>query len=597
LKKPQALIGLLAALGTAIGVLIAVVGLPYGRADYTAFADLYHNGGTPALGQIHLALDCDTTTATDDAVCNIPVSSVAPIVIGVTIGNNTAGSVTVGTYNFVVVNPDSTKIAPTVCDGAAGPNPPGPVDSGCAAPPAQNANPDDQTAGGSCHPPQPQEDDGTVGGGTGSFLSCFGKSVPVANTPLHVNLANVTYSDLVVAPTSTTLTLRDVAVSNTGLAEIASCNPTIDVDAPCFSTTLNFFTPTDTPTPTNTNTAAPTDTFTPTNTATATNTFTPTNTATPTPLGASMIKIPESCVGAPSPNCDDSDPQQPSANLFICQSGPCAGKGEGNLIVFEYATNVDTGDQNNDTIEDGVGAYEFDIEYDNFVIASVNPCDMVFSPTSVDPNNPGGSDGVLDPESARGPVDEQNAQNNNPYCFPDVGGANNGTCAMSIITENVIHFGCVTSGQLPPGPEDDFDMAALNLIPHEDLAEDLFPGNDNGVVTIIKDNGCEIVDVFGHPVSGSVNGGLLPVCGDVTVTIRILEGDMDLDCDVDVSDEQAIAWRYGAFFGSLLYSKWFDLEPNTHDLDIDIKDLQKVFGRDGSTCQNPVPAQTPVPFF
>jgi hypothetical protein len=36
-----------------------------------------------------------------------------------------------------------------------------------------------------------------------------------------------------------------------------------------------------------------------------------------------------------------------------------------------------------------------------------------------------------------------------------------------------------------------------------------------------------------------------------------------------------------------------------HDLDIDIKDLQKVFGRDGSTCQQPVPpppAPPTVPF-
>jgi hypothetical protein len=45
----------------------------------------------------------------------------------------------------------------------------------------------------------------------------------------------------------------------------------------------------------------------------------------------------------------------------------------------------------------------------------------------------------------------------------------------------------------------------------------------------------------------------------------------------------------------MLYSKWYDLEPQSHDLDIDIKDLQKVYGRDGSTCQNPVPAQLPLP--
>ena len=134
----------------------------------------------------------------------------------------------------------------------------------------------------------------------------------------------------------------------------------------------------------------------------------------------------------------------------------------------------------------------------------------------------------------------------------------------------------------------------MNLIPHEDLSNDLFPGNNNGVLTVIKDNGCELVDVFGHPVSGSVNGGLTPTCGDLAVTVRILEGDIDLNCTVDVTDAQAIAVRYGAFFGGLLYSKWLDLEPEFHDLDIDIKDIQKVFGREGSTCQAPIPAQPPL---
>jgi hypothetical protein len=64
---------------------------------------------------------------------------------------------------------------------------------------------------------------------------------------------------------------------------------------------------------------------------------------------------------------------------------------------------------------------------------------------------------------------------------------------------------------------------------------------------------------------------------------------------VDVQDQQMISFRYGSFFGSLLYDKWYDLEPNLHDLDIDIKDLQKVFGRDGATCQEPNPQQPPLP--
>jgi hypothetical protein len=96
-------------------------------------------------------------------------------------------------------------------------------------------------------------------------------------------------------------------------------------------------------------------------------------------------------------------------------------------------------------------------------------------------------------------------------------------------------------------------------------------------------------------VLGSINGGLTPICGDLAVTVRILEGDLNLDCKVDITDEQLISYRYGSFFGSALYSKWFDLEPALHDLDIDIKDVQKVFGRDGSTCQNPLPPQMPQP--
>jgi hypothetical protein len=281
-------------------------------------------------------------------------------------------------------------------------------------------------------------------------------------------------------------------------------------------------------------------------------------------------------VKAPEGNANNTDQTIPAANLYLCILGPCAGPGEGNLLVTEHAFNVHTGDQNSDTVEDGLGAYEFSVEYDNFVIQSVNPCDIVFSP--------GGAG------AARGNVQQLATS---AGCAPNPATIN-GTCTMSLILENVIHFGCTTNGQVP-GPTGDFDLARLNLIPHPDLTNDIFPGNNNGVITVLKDNGCELVDVFGHPVTGSINGGLTPTCGDLAVTVRILEGDLNLDCKVDVQDEQLIGYRYGSFFGSVLYSKWYDLEPALHDLDIDVKDLQKVFGRDGSTCQNPVPAQTPAP--
>jgi hypothetical protein len=122
----------------------------------------------------------------------------------------------------------------------------------------------------------------------------------------------------------------------------------------------------------------------------------------------------------------------------------------------------------------------------------------------------------------------------------------------------------------------------------------LHPGNDNGVVRKILDENCELVNALGHPQPGSVNGGLAAGCGDADVTVRVLEGDVNVDCVVDVADQQAIASRYGTFFGNIFYDPWYDLEPALKDFDIDIKDLQKVFGRTGSTCATPVPPQPPV---
>ncbi|HXK33286.1 MAG TPA: hypothetical protein VNM91_04640 [Dehalococcoidia bacterium] len=572
MKKPQALIGLLAALGTALGVLVAVIGLPYGRANYNAFAELYHNG-TPSAGAVDFAFDCDASTVATDEVCNIPVSNTADIRVLQTFGNNSASVPKIGSFNYDWTGADPTLVNPNT-----------PVPNIPALFPAAF---DGFLTGATwqCLPaPNADIDPGPA---IESRISCFnsGQDGPLfPNDGVHRVFSHIDYDDLAVAPGTMTLVVNETAVSDEFQAELGSCNPLIAIDMACGTTTLNFVIP---PTDTPTNTPAPTDTPTPTNTFTPTATFTDTPTSTPTPLGASVVKVPESCDGDPNtddlPNCDDSNPQEPLANLWICEVGSCAGPGEGNLIVFENVSNVQTGDTDGDTTPDGVGAYEFDVEYNNLAIASLNPCDVVF-----------GLNGTLQDGAGatRGPVDELNSSNN-PYCADDAGGAGNGSCSFSVITENVVHFGCATGGQTE-GPVGDFTLAALNLIPHEDAADDLFPGNDNGIVTIIKDNGCEVVDIFGHPVAGSINGGLTPVCGDAVITIRILEGDLDLDCDVDVSDQQKIAFRYGSFFGSTLYGTWYDLEPNLHDLDIDIKDLQKVFGRDGSNCQDPVPAQTPV---
>jgi len=61
--------------------------------------------------------------------------------------------------------------------------------------------------------------------------------------------------------------------------------------------------------------------------------------------------------------------------------------------------------------------------------------------------------------------------------------------------------------------------------------------------------------------------------------------DFNGDDEIGISDMQAISFRYGAFFGSWRYQTQFDLDPfPTIDYDIDIKDLQTLFGRAGSTC-------------
>jgi hypothetical protein len=481
-----------------------------------------------------VALDCDVVTPGIQSSCMYQ-TDVGAVDVDVWYVNGPA-SASVNAFNFLLHDPDTARLATL----------PG-VDADL------DANPDfnqaDVTGAHQCTPPTPATDTGADGPGTAvSLLFCYNIGAP--NGPLiganaQLRLARMHYTVPPAAtPGSVPLSLSFVAVFDNSFIELGSCLPTSNEVMDCLGATINLVPP-----------------------PTATPTLTPTATATPIVPG--VVKIPEG-------NANNADQSIPAANLYLCIVGPCAGPGEGNLLVTEHAFNVQTGDQNGDTIADGLGAYEFSVEYDNVVIQSVNPCDIVFSP--------GGAG------APRGNVQQLTTSTG---CAPNPA-VINGTCTMSIVLENVIHFGCTTNGQVP-GPTGDFDLARLNLIPHPDLANDIFPGNNNGVVTVLKDNGCELVDVFGHPATGSINGGLTPTCGDLAVTVRILEGDLNLDCKVDVTDEQLIGYRYGSFFGSALYGRWYDLEPALHDLDIDVKDIQKVFGRDGSTCQNPVPAQTPVP--
>lgn len=74
--------------------------------------------------------------------------------------------------------------------------------------------------------------------------------------------------------------------------------------------------------------------------------------------------------------------------------------------------------------------------------------------------------------------------------------------------------------------------------------------------------------------------------------VRYLEGDLDKNCRIDAVDEQSEAFRYGVAYPHPLYDTWYDLEgslPGHLDYDIDVKDVQFVFGRDGSRCDDPYP--------
>jgi len=257
-------------------------------------------------------------------------------------------------------------------------------------------------------------------------------------------------------------------------------------------------------------------------------------------------------------------------NLWLCKGGNCnPANGEGSIVIDENVFNAG-GDP------DGVGAFEFVARWDHKVL------DVAIAPTSW--------------LAANGRLVN---------------------CTPTIIDESAIHFACVSKdpdwqtdpGTPPTGQTADGTIATLTVNPTVDMVNRLTPGQENGVVRTIVDDNCELADIYGDPLSsgaidpntgrpiplpGITPGGEVSICTNSTLTVRILEGDLNLDCTANVLDDQQIAYRYGATLGGLLYSPWYDLQPALKDGDIDIKDVQKVFGRNGSTCANPIPPQDPL---
>jgi hypothetical protein len=166
--------------------------------------------------------------------------------------------------------------------------------------------------------------------------------------------------------------------------------------------------------------------------------------------------------------------------------------------------------------------------------------------------------------------------------------------------EGIARMGCVTKGKNKEFPSEfktgGPELAQVWIKPQPELYSINRPNQDNGVVVQLLDQNCELTDEQGHPI---------PVfsCEDAEVTIRFLEGDVEPDCQVDALDQQNVAFRWGAAEGSLLYNQRYDLEPSgtvKGDGDVDIKDLQFVFGRFGSSCGRTVdhdlaPVLKPLP--
>lgn len=110
MTKPYAIIGLLAIFGTVLGVLAALVGLPYGRANYDAFAGPIHSG-TPAPGA-HLAIDCDVFTGGVQDACYVP--SAQPMFEVDAVFSDTALAGDIGSFKVTIRNPGTNFTAPAV---------------------------------------------------------------------------------------------------------------------------------------------------------------------------------------------------------------------------------------------------------------------------------------------------------------------------------------------------------------------------------------------------------------------------------------------------------------------------------------------------
>ena len=161
---------------------------------------------------------------------------------------------------------------------------------------------------------------------------------------------------------------------------------------------------------------------------------------------------------------------------------------------------------------------------------------------------------------------------------------NNMTCAKTFSEEKgLIEVGCVTQKTSPQAPVDNsnLQLGVIEVRPQPSLYSIINPTQDNGVVVQIRNDQCNLADLEGHKINAAPIG-VGTKCPDSDLTIRWLEGDVNGDCVVDTADQQLLAFRWGISKGVTLYNARYNL-VGSNDV-INIKDVQFVFGRHNSSC-------------
>ena len=238
----------------------------------------------------------------------------------------------VSALQFTVDDPDTSRLYPPFVSDPS---------------PSLNSNPDvNQSLFGTslyeCGTPAPDNDTGAGGPGTrvvtaqlllyehGGLPPFF--PVTAASTS---TLGTVHYNIPVSAlPGDVTLSLRDAAIYDDAFIEIGSCNPLLMVEMPCEAATLHFI-------------AFP-----------------------------GVAKIPEGNAA----NADAVGAEGEPVALRRAGGLHRAGRGRPARRRAVRRNVVTRRPERRHASPDGLGAYEFSVEYDNFVIQSVNPCDIVFGP-------------------------------------------------------------------------------------------------------------------------------------------------------------------------------------------------------------------------